>query len=276
MNRILMLLSLKPILYGLVGMLISGTVFPICGVIIVRNNLMPMRYMLMHGVILGGILSVSLSLPLLPITIVLNILLVLFMVKMGKGRGGSLGSSSTAMMVATMALASLFSHISGVPAKDTLEVLWGSPFALTVSDLVILTLLAAATLLYIIYFFRPLSMIFFDTEVAGSMGVNVERHNTLMLLITALVVSVSMKMVGALLIDTLVILPVIGAGKRAKGLKDLFIRSSLTGFVLSLLGYFISLYLNLPVSGVLALLSVGAYLIETLLETISKRRNRND
>ena len=106
MNRVIMLLSLKPILYGLIGMLISGTVFPICGVIIVRNNLMPMRYMLMHGVILGGIISVSFSLPLLPITIILNILLVLLMVKMGKGKDGSLGSSSTAMMVFTMALAS--------------------------------------------------------------------------------------------------------------------------------------------------------------------------
>ena len=275
MNRVIMLLSLKPILYGLIGMLISGTVFPICGVIIVRNNLMPMRYMLMHGVILGGIISVSFSLPLLPITIILNILLVLLMVKMGKGKDGSLGSSSTAMMVFTMALASLFSHVSGVPAKDTLEVLWGSPFALTLSDLYILFFLAVMTLIYITLFFRPLSMIFFDKEVAMSMGVKVDLHNTLMLLMTALVVSVSMKMVGALLIDTLVILPVIGAGKRAKGLKDLFVRSSLTGFILSLSGYFISLYFNLPTSGVLALLSVGAYAVESIAETISNRRIKN-
>ena len=236
---------------------------------------MPMRYMLMHGVILGGIISVSFSLPLLPITIILNILLVLLMVKMGKGKDGSLGSSSTAMMVFTMALASLFSHVSGVPAKDTLEVLWGSPFALTLSDLYILFFLAVMTLIYITLFFRPLSMIFFDKEVAMSMGVKVELHNTLMLLMTALVVSVSMKMVGALLIDTLVILPVIGAGKRAKGLKDLFVRSSLTGFILSLSGYFISLYFNLPTSGVLALLSVGAYAVESIAETISNRRIKN-
>ena len=275
MNRVIMLLSLKPILYGLIGMLISGTVFPICGVIIVRNNLMPMRYMLMHGVILGGIISVSFSLPLLPITIILNILLVLLMVKMGKGKDGSLGSSSTAMMVFTMALASRFSHVSGVPAKDTLEVLWGSPFALTLSDLYILFFLAVMTLIYITLFFRPLSMIFFDKEVAMSMGVKVELHNTLMLLMTALVVSVSMKMVGALLIDTLVILPVIGAGKRAKGLKDLFVRSALTGFILSLSGYFISLYFNLSTSGVLALLSVGAYAVESIAETISNRRIKN-
>ena len=275
MNRVIMLLSLKPILYGLIGMLISGTVFPICGVIIVRNNLMPMRYMLMHGVILGGIISDSFYIPLLQITIILNILLVLLMVKMGKGKDGSLRSSSTAMMVFTMALASLFSHVSGVPAKDTLEVLWGSPFALTLSDLYILFFLAVMTLIYITLFFRPLSMIFFDKEVAMSMGVKVELHNTLMLLMTALVVSVSMKMVGALLIDTLVILPVIGAGKRAKGLKDLFVRSSLTGFILSLSGYFISLYFNLPTSGVLALLSVGAYAVEFIAETISNRRIKN-
>ena len=176
------------------------------------------------------------------------------------------------MMVATMALASLFSHISGVPAKDTLEVLWGSPFALTLSDLFILFFLAIATLLYILIFFRPLSMIFFDREVAMSMGVKVERHNLVMLLLTALVVSVAMKMVGALLIDTLVILPVIGAGKRAKGLKDLFLRSTFTGFILSLSGYFISLYLNLPTSGVLAIISVGIYALESIIASITNRR----
>ena len=194
------------------------------------------------------------------------------MVKMGKGKDGSLGSSSTAMMVFTMALASLFSHVSGVPAKDTLEVLWGSPFALTLSDLFILFFLAIATLLYILIFFRPLSMIFFDREVAMSMGVKVERHNLVMLLLTALVVSVAMKMVGALLIDTLVILPVIGAGKRAKGLKDLFLRSTFTGFILSLSGYFISLYLNLPTSGVLAIISVGIYALESIIASITNRR----
>ena len=273
MERMILLLSLKPILYGLVGMIVSGTVFPLAGVIIVRNNLMPMRYMLMHGVILGGVISVALGLPLLPITIVLNIALVLLMVKIGKGKGENMGYSSTAMMVGTMAIASLFSHISGVPAKDTLEVLWGSPFALTLPDLWLLGILAVSTVVYLILFFRPLSMIFFDNEVAESMGVNVSLHNTLMLLMTALVVSVSMKMVGALLIDTLVILPVIGAGKRAKGLKDLFIRSSATGFFLSTSGYFLSLYFNLPASGVLALLSVTVFLLESLMGKLMNRRN---
>lgn len=53
MNRIITLLALKPILYGLIGMVLSGLTFPLTGVIVVRNNLISMRYMLMHGVVLG-------------------------------------------------------------------------------------------------------------------------------------------------------------------------------------------------------------------------------
>ena len=84
MQRIITLLTLKPILYGLVGMLISGLSFPIAGVIVVQNALIPMRYMLMHGVILGGILAVALNIPMLVAVIPLNVVLVLIMVRMSK------------------------------------------------------------------------------------------------------------------------------------------------------------------------------------------------
>lgn len=259
MERIGFLLTLRPILFGLVGMVLSGVSFPLAGVVIVRNNLIPMRYMLMHGVILGGIFSIALGVPLLPVVIVLNVVLVLVMVSLKNGRSGGLSTASTAMMVCTMGVASLLSHVFDVPAKDTLEILWGSPFALTVADLAVLAVLAVGIILYVIVFFRPVSMIFFDEEIASSLGVNVKFHNTVMVLITALIISVAMKMVGALLIDALVVLPVLGASKGAKGLRSLFVRSSVTGLVLSVVGYFCSLQWNLPVSGVLAVLAVVVY-----------------
>ena len=54
MSKLVFLFTLKPIIYGFIGMLVSGLCFPLAGVIILRNNLVPMRYMLMHGVLLGG------------------------------------------------------------------------------------------------------------------------------------------------------------------------------------------------------------------------------
>lgn len=273
MEHLIKLLSLKPIFYGLIGMLISGVAFPISGVIIVRNSLIPMRYMLMHGVILGGIFSIALGLPLLPVVIFVNVALVLLMVLLSKEKGlsGTLASVSTAMMVCTMGIASMLSHIFDVPAKDTLELLWGSPFTLTKPDLLLLAGLAILIITYVSIFFRQISMVFFDADIAHSMGVNVKLHNTVMLLITALIISVAMKLIGALLIDALVILPVIGAGKNARGLKDLFIRSSVTGFVLCFTGYMISLIFNLPVSGVLAVLSVLGLIINKIIEVKNEK-----
>lgn len=258
MERLIQLLTLKPIIYGLVGMLICGTTFPLAGVIIIRNSLIPMRYMLMHGVILGGVFSIALGLPLIPAVILINVLLVLIMVFTGKDKigGNGLSTVSTIMMVCTMGIASLLTQVFDIPAKDTLELLWGSPFALTKSDLFIMIGLSLLLVLYVCIFFKEISMLFFDKDIAISMGVKVRLHNTIMLLITALIISVSMKMIGALLIDALVVLPVVAAGKKARGLKDLFIRSSVTGALLSLVGYLLALVLNLPVSGVLAVLSV--------------------
>ena len=135
MEELVKLLALKPILYGLIGMLISGISFPLAGVVIVRNSLIPMRFMLMHGVILGGIFSIGLNLPLIPIVILINIFLVLIMSLLNKDKSINLSTVSTAMMVFTMGIASMLSHIFDVPAKDTLELLWGSPFSLTKTDL---------------------------------------------------------------------------------------------------------------------------------------------
>lgn len=265
MQRLIGLLALKPILYGLIGMIISGISFPIAGVIVVQNGLISMRYMLMHGVILGGVVAVVLEIPMLVAVIPLNVMLVLIMVRLNKD-GRTLSTASTAMMVCTMGLASLVSHVFDVPAKDTLEVLWGSPFALTKTDLVLLAILGLLVISYVCIFFRPISMLFFDKDIALSMGVPVKAHNTIIVLITALIVSVAMRVLGALLIDALLVLPVVGANKNAKSLKQLFIQSSVTGLVLSVVGYMLALLWNLPVSGMLALLSVVVFIFNSVFK----------
>jgi len=273
-DRLLFLLTLKPIIYGFIGMVISGISFPLAGVIIVRNGLIPMRYMLMHGVILGGIFSIALNLPLVPVVMILNLILVGAMVLLNRSRT-SLSAASTAMMVFTMGLASLLGQVFDVPAKDTLEILWGSPFALVKGDLFILAALATVVIAYVVLCFKPISMLFFDHDIARSSGVNVGFHNTLMLLITALIISVAMKLLGALLIDALVVLPVLGASKNVKSLKSMFVRSSVTGLVLSILGYLCALVTNLPVSGVLAILAAAAYLINLAVAKAKAGKGRN-
>lgn len=268
MADFLFLLQLKPIYFGLIGTIISGFSFPLAGVIILQNNLISLRYTLMHGVILAGIFSIAFNLPLVFLTIIFNIILILLIMFIKSDKRNTFSTASASIMVVTMGLASLLSHVFDVPAKDTLELLWGSPFALTNLDLIILILISVILILYISFYFTEISICFYDDDVAKTLGVNVPLHNFIMIILVAVVISVSMKMIGALLIDSLLILPVLGARQNAKSLKDLFIKSSITGLLMGLVSYFISLIANIPLSGTLAIIALLVYLIQILINKI--------
>ncbi|WP_298504063.1 iron chelate uptake ABC transporter family permease subunit [uncultured Sphaerochaeta sp.] len=263
MHDFLFALSLPPVARGLFAMAIAGLCFPASGVMVLRLNLVPMRYMLMHGVILGGAISLAFTLPVLPTSILLNVLLVLFMLLLKGDSSHGFGLASAAAMVFSMALASLVMHLWDVPAKDTLQLLWGSPFALSTIDIATLIAIAVVLLLYLVLNFRTISAMFFDQEIAQSLGMAVKLHHTLMVLIIALVIAFAMKLLGALLIDALLILPVMVGSKRATSLKQLLWYSCLTGLFISTFGYLLAVATDLPPSAAIALLSALLYLIPT-------------
>ena len=99
------LLLLPPILRGFMAIVLAGTAFPVTGVMVVRMNLLPLRYTLMHGLILGGAISLALSLPPLPVYILSGFAVVALMLLIGRDRRVGLGLSSAVLMVLSVAAA---------------------------------------------------------------------------------------------------------------------------------------------------------------------------
>jgi zinc transport system permease protein len=264
----LSLLTLEPIFKAFIAIILSSISFPLCGVMVLRLDLVPLRYALMHGVILGGALALALSLPTLPIIILVNLIVVLLIIKIPSSNS----FSSAAAMVFTMGLASLLMHTFNVPAKDSLQLLWGSPFALSYLDLTILAILTVTVILYLILNFNNIVSIFFDKSIARSLGVKVELNYNFMVIIIALCVALAMRLIGALLIDALLILPVLIATRVSKATKSLFIYSSIFGFILSLSGFFTTLYFNLPLSATIAIIAVALYIIISIIKNIKIRK----
>lgn len=277
MNRMIMLFSLPPILRGFIAMIISGASFPLCGVMVLRLDLVPIRYMLMHGVILGGAIALASKLPLVPVVIIINILLVLLMLLFTKNSHYGFAGGSAATMVISMAIASIITHVKDVPAKDTLSLLWGSPFALKNFDIYVLLALAILLTLYIILNYKNILSLFFSQEVAKSMGLKVQINYTIMVMLIALVVALAMQLLGAFLIDSLLILPVLVASlfmsliNGKKGIKRLFIFSSMFGFAFSTIGYIIAVAINWPPAGTIAIISGLTYLATIMLSKIQKK-----
>lgn len=275
-SRLTLLFSLAPILRGFIAMFISGTFYPLCGVMILRMDLVPMRYMLMHGVILGGAISLAINLPIIPVTIVLNLILIFIMMGIMRTQSFGFNGASAAVMVLSMAAASIIMHAADVPAKDTLSLMWGSPFALTVPDLICLGVLALLLVFYVILNFRTILALFFNKEIARSMGINVNFHYTVMVLLIAVVVALAMKLLGAFLIDSLLLLPVLSASsisrKGSGGIKRLFIVSCIFGCTLSVTGYITAVIINWPPAATISVLAGLVYLICIGIKKINNKR----
>lgn len=276
MKNFLSLFLLEPVFRGFFALLISGASFPLCGVMVLRLNLIPLRYMLMHGVILGGAIALATSLPVVPSVIVINLILVVFILLFTQNFEFGFSGTSAAVMVLSMALASFITHIFGVPSKDTLSILWGSPFALSKFDIITLIILSFILILYIILNFQTILNLFFSQEISISNGINVKFHYTIMIFIIALVVSLAMKLLGALMIDSLLILPVLIAikfqniSKKSNGIKNMLFQSSIIGFISSFVGYIIAVALDFPPGATITFLAGFFYIIIILIAKFKK------
>ena len=255
------LLSLSPIIKGLILLIIAGISFPITGVYLLRLNLLPLRFMLMHGAILGGAVALAFQWSPFITTIIVNLMLVLLMTKTSRSLKVDAGYLSTFFMVLSISLAFIIVYKSNVQAKDTLSLLWGSLYSSTWGEVVAVALFSLLLILFQIVYFRKLQAFFFDREIAYTAGVNERFLYYSIVLLTAMTVAMAMKIIGALLLDALLLLPAFIAILHAKSLRGLIVWSSLWGGLFAVGGFFIALWFDIPASSAIAALAAVVFIV---------------
>ena len=266
------LILYPPVLRALVLLLISGFTFPLGGVFILRMNLLPMRYLLMHGVLLGGALGLALGLNLSMTSFAVNLLLIIVLSQSSRVLKADYGHLSMFFMVASIAAASIITAKAHVPAKDTLSLLWGSLYTADTYSIISAAVIGVGIVMFSVIFFRRLTAIFYDAEVASSLGISVKAFELVVMLITSLVVASAMQLMGALLLDAQLILPVVIAGVLAVGLRQTMLLSCILGGLFSIAGFFLSLFFDIPVSAGVAVPAAVMFIVVIYI----KRGNKNE
>jgi zinc transport system permease protein len=144
--------------------------------------------------------------------------------------------------------------------------LFGSITTVTPGDVWLILTLGLVTIGTIAYFYKQFLYSSFDEESARVSGVPVEFLNTVLVLLTAITVSLSMRIVGILLIGALMVIPVTTAMLVARSfLSSIFIA---VGFALVAVnfGLLLSYYYNLPAGGSIVLLSFLIFGIVAILK----------
>lgn len=247
--------------HALIGILFAGVSFPLIGVFIISLNLIPLRFAMMHVALLGGAVGLFLDVdPLVP-GLLFCALASLALGPISERAKVGLGTVSGYFMTLTLALSFILFYKGDIHVLQAFNILWGNVLSLTRADVILVVVLSIVILGLVILFFKEVQAVLYDREVALAVGIPEKSLYYSIVFILGLSIAVSMRMIGALLIDAFILLPAMAATLISRSLRQMFLFSSLFGVISGLAGLYLSFALDIPTSSSIILVGSAVILV---------------
>lgn len=165
------------------------------------------------------------------------------------------------IMSGGLGVSAIFISLASGFNTDLMSYLFGSVSAVSRQDLYIVLAVAIIVFIFLFSFFKELFVLSFDEEYAKASGLPAKWVHFLFMIVVALVIAASMRIVGILLVSSLITLPVAAAMRMAKGFKQAIIYSIVFGELAVVIGLVSAFYLNLAPGGTIVVTSIIILLI---------------
>ncbi len=217
---------------------------PTIGMVIVLKRLSAVGDATSHSALAG--IAAGLAFGFNPIlgAIIFSLLAVFAVEGFRKAFGEFADMAPILVLSAGVGLTAVFSGFIKGSSTNLNSFLFGSIVAINDFELMLTVILSVVVIVVLILLYRELFYISFDEEAARLSKVPVGAVNFVFMVMTALVVSVASKVVGALMISSLMVIPVACGMIVSKSYKKTMIYSVLFALLFTILGLFISFYVR--------------------------------
>ncbi|MCZ8536044.1 metal ABC transporter permease [Paenisporosarcina quisquiliarum] len=172
------------------------------------------------------------------------------------------------IMSAGIGFSAIFISLANGFSSDLFGYLFGSVSAVSRQDLWIVLVIAFIVIGFLLMFYKELFLLSFDEEYAKASGLPAKWVHLLFMIVTALVIAASMRIVGILLVSSLMTLPVAASMRLAKGFKQAILYAVLFGEAAVIIGLVIAFYLNIAPGGTIVVTSIAILLIVLIAKKI--------
>lgn len=150
----------------------------------------------------------------------------------------------------------MLASVGGGYNVDLLSYLFGNILSISTEEVLIAAALFCVVMVLLGLFFNDLLAITFNEELAHVSGVRTKRINAVLVMLTALSVVLAMKLVGIMLISSLLILPAVSALQLARSFRTCIALAALQGCCSVVVGIFVSFQTNLPTSATIVMINL--------------------
>jgi len=165
-----------------------------------------------------------------------------------------------------MAVGIIFIYLTPGYAPDLMSYLFGSILTVSKTELFITLALCVVVVSFFYFFYKPILFTAFDQDFAKTRKIPVDLINYVLISLVALTIVLSIKVVGIILIISLLTIPQATANLFVKDFKKIVFISILIGLVASLAGLSISYYLNIPSGATIIFSLVSIFVVARIVK----------
>jgi len=165
----------------------------------------------------------------------------------------------------SLAVAVIIVSLGGAFNNSLFSYLFGSILSVSYEDVLTILLFGTLSLAFLLLFAKELYFIAYDEEVAKTSGIKVKFLNFLLVSVVAIIIALSIRVVGSLLIGALMVIPTVAALQYRVGFKSTLLISLFLALFSVSFGMILSFYFSLPSGPTIVLCVISLFILSLVL-----------
>ena len=259
----------------MVRAILVGTMVSLCSALLGVSLVLKRYSMIGDGLshVGFGALAIAAAANAAPLTVAIPVVVLAAVLLLRISGSSKIKGDAAIALISTSALAvgvMVISMTTGMNT-DVYNYMFGSILAMSSGDVRMSVLLSAAVLILYILFYHKIFAITFDETFALATGVKANLYNTLIAVLTAVTIVLGMRMMGALLISSLIIFPALTSMRVCRTFKSVVINSAVISVVCLFIGITVSYVWATPAGASVVIVNIAALLIYTIAGAVKNK-----
>ena len=188
------------------------------------------------------------------------------------GNGKIKSDAAIAMISAgSLAVGIIVTSLTTGMTTDVSSYMFGSILAMSREDVVLSAVLSLIVLGMFILCYNKVFAVTFDESFARATGVRVSGYNTILAVLTAVTIVLGMRMMGAMLISSLIIFPALTSMRVFKSFSGVILSAGTVSVVCFFIGLVLSYVYSIPAGASVVVVNMGAFGIFSVIQAIRRR-----
>ena len=220
-----------------------------------------------------GALAIAAAMNVTPLSVAIPVVIVAAVLLLRIRGNSRIKGDAAIALISTSSLAvgvMVISMTTGMNT-DVYNYMFGSILAMSAEDVYLSVVLAVIVLVLYIIFYNKIFAITFDETFAQATGVRADLYNTMIAVLTAVTIVLGMRMMGALLISSLIIFPALTSMRVCRTFRGVIISSAVVSVVCLVLGITVSYVWATPAGASVVMANIAALLIYSLIGIVKNR-----